>query len=232
MLASAAKRLLHLLNLIYYQLYLGPRGRGRTHLADYWEGQYRSRMDVFDSAEELTRYAMVGAYIAYYCGRSPAILDVGCGYGRLLELLGQGAVRRYVGIDRSPTAIERLRGRAGGDVAFDVADFTTWTPTERFDAIVFNEVLYYVADPVAVLRRYAAALTDDGVIIVSIFEHHNSRLIWRDIHRRFAAVAAVRLKTLAGATKGEETDVRVLRPRRRAAAAAPTRRQARPGETR
>ena len=41
---------------------------------------------------------------------------------------------------------------------------------ERFATIVFNEMLYYTADPVGLLRKYSALLWQGGVVLCSIYE--------------------------------------------------------------
>jgi 2-polyprenyl-3-methyl-5-hydroxy-6-metoxy-1,4-benzoquinol methylase len=41
---------------------------------------------------------------------------------------------------------------------------------ERFDSIVFNEMLYYADDPIGLLKRYAFLLREGGVILCSIYQ--------------------------------------------------------------
>ncbi|MHC4985658.1 MAG: class I SAM-dependent methyltransferase [Planctomycetota bacterium] len=52
--------------------------------------------------------------------RSPAILEIGCGAGQLAHYLHDLGLRRYVGVDFSPAAIELAR--AASPQAFEVAD--------------------------------------------------------------------------------------------------------------
>lgn len=41
---------------------------------------------------------------------------------------------------------------------------------DRWDCIVFNEVLYYSRDPLYLLRKYAKLLLPGGKIIISIYQ--------------------------------------------------------------
>lgn len=207
---QAGGRVLRAAELAYYELFLGPRGRGRPAPVEVWDAQYRrGHWRFLASADELPRYAVIAGYIRCL-DRRPAVLDVGCGHGQLLMALGKDAVSAYHGIDISAAAVAQARGRACATAGFEQADFTRWRAPRTFDAVVFNEVLYYARHPVRAVERYADALAADGVMIVSMFRHRNTRLIWREIGRRFVVCDAVEVKN----RKGEVVDVRLVRPNR------------------
>jgi SAM-dependent methyltransferase len=42
-------------------------------------------------------------------------------------------------------------------------------PKNKFDVIIFNEVIYYLDDPLKELERYSEFLTKDGFFIISIY---------------------------------------------------------------
>jgi 2-polyprenyl-3-methyl-5-hydroxy-6-metoxy-1,4-benzoquinol methylase len=87
------------------------------------------------------------------------ILDVGCGEGLLADKLTVLPYRQFVGVDISSTAItnaQRLLGDAR--TAFVAADAHDFVPETPFDIIIFNQCLYYMPDPVGMIRRYAAFL--------------------------------------------------------------------------
>jgi SAM-dependent methyltransferase len=52
--------------------------------------------------------------------------------------------------------------------AFFAADGEHYVPTEQFDIIVFNEVLYFFRDPLGAVERYASSLRSGGILLVSI----------------------------------------------------------------
>ena len=107
---------------------------------------------------------MLAGYLRHF-KPGGAILDVGCGEGVLAERLGAGDYRRYVGVDLSAAAIEKAARSGAPDTAWTAADGQSYAPTETFDAIVFNEVLYFFADPPGTVERYAHALNEGGVLL-------------------------------------------------------------------
>lgn len=208
MLHSLLRRAYQTGGLVYYYLFLGPRGRGRPATTDRWDAQYRTgHWDNFETVDEMPRYAVIGSYIRNYAV-SPTVLDVGCGYGRLLTELGQSSFADYVGIDLSEEAINRAQRLAGPNVRFCVADFTGWRTDSAFDLVVFNDTLYYADHPLAVLEHYAGMLVEGGAIIIGMFRHRNTMVIWRDIGRCFKFIHSLEVKN----GKGELTDIRVLVP--------------------
>ncbi len=211
------RQALRVVGLAYYEMFLGPRGYGCPVPANTWDSQYRTgHWDNFESLDELPRYALIAAYIRNHPA-PPAILDVGCGYGRLLTELEGFPLREYVGIDLSTEGVSKARACVRARVAFEVADFTEWRPPSRFDIVVFNESLYYASRPIQVLSRYFDALEEDGLVIVSMFRHRNTKIIWKNIARHFLTIGAVEVKN----GKGELTDIRVLkRPRHQRGAGA------------
>jgi trans-aconitate methyltransferase len=140
-------------------------------------------------------------------GRAASILDVGCGKGRLRGLLSLLPLRRYVGLDFSPAAVEAATREAFPSSTFLVADMHEWTSEERFDAIVFNEVIYCSSRPAEVLARYAGMLVEGGHLVVSVFE--NSAAVWEPIEAAFETVDLTRVTNAAGAT----WQVRLLKKR-------------------
>lgn len=165
--------------------------------------------DSLDSIDESAHCAVIAGYV-HYLFVSPTILDVGCGRARLLKLLNTTCLKSYLGIDLSVEAIRQAESLAIEKAAFEVANLEEWNPTERFDAIIFNESLYYAqAHPANVLSRYAQALNKDGVMIVSMYRYGNHRMLWKNIEKHFAAVDSTTVKN----RKRQVWDIRVLRQR-------------------
>lgn len=88
---------------------------------------------------------------------APAVLDLGCGDGALLEVVFDAfPAARGVGVDGSPAMLDRARARfAGGPdagrVQFLSADFSQsgWVdglPTREFDAIVSGFAIHHIED--------------------------------------------------------------------------------------
>jgi SAM-dependent methyltransferase len=206
---SLLKRLYQNAGLAYYFLFLGPRGAGRPILATKLDAQYSEGIwdRNFESPDEIPRYAIVASYIRRRA-TPPSVLDVGAGNGRLVADLHLGDLKAYLGTDISAEATAQARERyPHANVEFEVADFEDGPPEGEYDVIVFNDALYYARDPVAVLERYAARLTPDGALIVVMFRHRNTMVIWKQLARRFEFLNTVEVTD----RKGELTDIRILR---------------------
>lgn len=117
------------------------------------------------SEVEAPRYAAVREAVARWTDNG-FVLDVGCAQG----ILAHGLVcRRYVGVDRQAASLRLAEARTLSDCEFVFADADDYRPDEPPDAVVLNEVLYYLPDPVVTARRYADQLAPDGVLVVSVF---------------------------------------------------------------
>jgi trans-aconitate methyltransferase len=155
----------------------------------------------------MPRYAILASYVRHRA-EPPSILDVGCGNGRLVADLPLDRVASYLGTDVSPEAIAQASGRyVDAKVAFEVADFAAWCSEAKYDVIIFNDALYYARQPLAVLEAYAAMLQPDGALIVVMFRHRNTMVIWKQLARCFETLDSIEVTD----RKGELTDIRVLR---------------------
>lgn len=208
--ARLRARVLRVLGLAYFALVPGPHGGGRPQSAGLWDVQWRRGDWAFLGAlEELPRYAVIAGLIRSVSA-APAVLDLGCGHGQLWTLLGSGAVSSYLGIDISREAIAQARRRSTEPARFEAADLATWVPARRVDVVVFNEVLYYLPDPVAVVERYLGQLSEDGIAIISMFRHRTAPGIWRDLQRRYALRDVAKVENRLG----ELIEIRIVqRPR-------------------
>ena len=72
---------------------------------------------------------------------APSVLDVGCGFGGLLDHAKfRGTALDYTGIDIVPAMIEHGRARHA-DARFETASIFEFEPGKRFDYVVCNGVL-------------------------------------------------------------------------------------------
>lgn len=145
------------------------RARPRGDLpqpAASWDEQYSGgRWAFLASAGERARFAVIVGLLSE--GVNPAVLDVGCGDGVLYQRFRASGCSRYVGVDLSAVAVANAAAAAGPEATFVAANAATYQPEGPFDRIVFNEVLYYLHEPLATVRRYAETLTPGGRLIVS-----------------------------------------------------------------
>jgi len=136
-------------------------------------------------ARESVRYQAVRGLIEKYV-RHGFVLDVGCSQGILQEGLTYG---RYVGIDSFAEPILRAAVKSDERTAFHHADGSSYVPDQPPDAVVLNEVLYYLPEPLAVVIHYANLLAPGGVLIVSVYSRAWAmRRLLRQISSRFPLV--------------------------------------------
>jgi 2-polyprenyl-3-methyl-5-hydroxy-6-metoxy-1,4-benzoquinol methylase len=203
---SGTVRLLHRL---HYLFLLAPRGYGKPIPKDTWELQYQQGYwNYLYSLDEMAHYMVIVGYVQYI-HKSPTILDVGCGHGRLLKLLHPFGFASYLGIDLSAEALKQAEALGIKDTRFEEADFTVWEASSRFNLIVFNEALVHAKWPAEVLLRYGRWLEKDGSIIMSMFRYGNHRTLWKNIGKYFATTHATTVKN----AKGMTWDIRVLQPK-------------------
>ncbi len=117
------------------------------------------------------------------------LLDIGCGAGRMLELLAPRA-ETAVGVDLSPAMLGVARAQieqAGlRNVQLRQGDIYA-LPVEGggFDLAVVHQVLHYLDTPARALREAARALAPGGRLIVVDFAPHQCELLReRHEHRR------------------------------------------------
>lgn len=97
------------------------------------------------------------------------ILDVGCGTGRLGEMLKRSETGRKVyGIEYNPAVAAVARKVLDGVLIGDLQTMEITFEREFFDCIIYADVLEHLLDPAAALRKLTPFLKRNGVIVCSI----------------------------------------------------------------
>jgi 2-polyprenyl-3-methyl-5-hydroxy-6-metoxy-1,4-benzoquinol methylase len=170
-------------------------GLGDTPVSkDVWERQYQTgKWSYLQQLDELPRYSIITGYLQFL-KPNPAILDVGCGEGLLFRRYRPYGYARYVGVDLSAAAQQLLAAEQDERTMFVCADANSYEPRERFDAIIFNESLYYLDSPLAVIDRCMNSLNDQGMIIVSTFEgSYRACAILKELQERYTLFDETRI---------------------------------------
>lgn len=170
------------------------RSDGLLQSAQNWEAQYAAgRWDFFAQLPELARFSILAGYI-WHLKPGGAVLDVGCGQGVLQRRLPGSAYSRYVGIDVSASAIAVAQQQQNERSTFLAADVENYSPAERFDVIVFSEVLCCLRDPLQTVERYARSLNPEGLLLVSLCTaaRGSATILWR-LKRAYATVDEIRV---------------------------------------
>jgi SAM-dependent methyltransferase len=125
------------------------RGRGILGRAIF-------RMFPQPELRELRPLARVGL------SRNSRILDVGCGSGRLLQLLKEAGFERVLGVD---PYIEGDRQCANG---LRILKRSLQQVAGEWDLIMFHHSFEHIPDPLETLQHSAAILSNDGCCLIRI----------------------------------------------------------------
>jgi SAM-dependent methyltransferase/DNA-binding transcriptional ArsR family regulator len=118
-----------------------------------------------------------------------ALLDLGTGTGRMLQLVG-GRALRSVGVDSSHAmlAVARANLEKAGLTRVELRQGDIYAlPVERnaFDVVLVHQVLHFLDDPARAIREAAAALAPGGRLMVVDFAAHELEFLReRHGHRR------------------------------------------------
>lgn len=155
-----------------------------------WDHQYRQgTWDYLNSTDEIPRYSVLGSYMKFL-GRPISLLDVGCGEGLVLKFCEREWLKIYTGLDISQTALDKIKTLLPTDTLI-CSTLEDCSINNKFDVILFNEVLYYTSDPESQLMRFRDYLKPEGYILISTYKKsgwfsRNSRGIqnvWRLVEK-------------------------------------------------
>lgn len=133
----------------YRRLYVGTE----KPTEDYFQSRYRGGKATFDYLSEHVDIA----------GKS--ILEVGCGSGAILKYLhDSGATVK--GIDLSSEYLSYGRERYAIDLS--VSNLFDLPETQKFDIIIYSDVLEHILDPKCHLEKIKKLLKKDGVLYIRV----------------------------------------------------------------
>lgn len=119
---------------------------------------------------ETSRYLKIVEFIKETNIEKPKILDLGCGFGSLRKNIQVEDFSHFLGIDLSDTAIYQAKKKNYEKTQFLVSDIQRYSSNEKYDVIVFNEVIYYLDDYMETLKYYSNFFNDgQGYFIISIY---------------------------------------------------------------
>jgi SAM-dependent methyltransferase len=112
------------------------------------------------------------------------VLDVGCNYGFFLhEAIRRGA-SKAVGIEANPESFRIANTLAtlwGGKIAVHEGLLEEVELKEKFDVVIFLNVIHHVTDPIPVVRKLAALCR--GTLIVEFRQPHDEQFVQECFHR-------------------------------------------------
>jgi SAM-dependent methyltransferase len=153
-----------------------PRAPG-ARVQAHFEANASAFDDLYEDERLLQRLLRPGLFrrreLALEAVRSyeqPRVLDVGCGSGRIGELILRERAREWVGVDFSEPMLELARKRLAsfGERALIVhGDFLAVPLEGRFDVVVALGLFDYIADPAPFLARMHALCAPSGSLVAS-----------------------------------------------------------------
>jgi 2-polyprenyl-3-methyl-5-hydroxy-6-metoxy-1,4-benzoquinol methylase len=153
------------------------RDNARENRKDSWQ---RLR-----GSNEAARYRAVRSVTERYA-RNGFVLDVGCSQGILQEGL---SYTRYLGVDNCEQSILLAGPKSDPRTQFVCADGSNFIADQPPDAVVMNEVIYYLPDPIGAVMHHAERLAPGGVVIISVYARTwSSRQLLRAIAKRLNLV--------------------------------------------
>jgi trans-aconitate 2-methyltransferase len=91
------------------------------------------------------------------------VLDAGCGSGRVTQLLLERLPRgRVIGVDASPSMIDKAREALGDDVELIVSDLLDLSLSEPVDVVFSTATFHWILDHRRLFARLHAALVPGG----------------------------------------------------------------------
>ena len=166
--------------------------------------------------------ARVEQTIAQLIGSKPvhALLDLGTGTGRMLEVLAPLAARA-VGVDQSPAMLSVARcnlERAGvRNVQLRQGDIYA-LPVERaaYDLVIVHQVLHFLDDPARALREAVRTLAPGGRLVVIDFAPHREEALREEHAHRRLGFERTEIEGFMSDAGVEPTEFRALAPGERA----------------
>jgi 2-polyprenyl-3-methyl-5-hydroxy-6-metoxy-1,4-benzoquinol methylase len=153
------------------------RDNARENRKDSWQ---RLR-----GSNEAARYRAVRSVTERYA-RNGFVLDIGCSQGILQEGLSYA---RYLGVDNCEQSIRLAAPKSDPRTQFVCADGSNFVADQPPDAVVMNEVIYYLPDPIGAVLHHAQQLAPAGVVIISVYARTwSSRQLLRAIAKRLHLV--------------------------------------------
>jgi trans-aconitate methyltransferase len=108
-----------------------------------------------------------------------SVIDVGCGNGWVCrKLQSYDNCSKVVGIDGSNEMITKAEKKGAGE--FHLATLPGWKPSQKFDLIHSMEFLYYLQDPLEMLKIFFNEWLDDKGILIAGVDHYSENTASHD----------------------------------------------------
>jgi len=151
----------------------------------------------------------------YIKNKNIKVLDIGCGAGTVCFYIANKG-NSVLGFDISPKAIKACRDSSrimGLDniARFRTVNFPNQTVSEKFDLIIFSEVIEHLQDDALALKKIYKMLNNKGILIITT-PSKNAPLFKLGYAKGFdKKVGHLRRYTIEGLSKQcKDTDLKIL----------------------
>lgn len=103
------------------------------------------------------------------------VLDIGCGYGGLYEIVAGLGINKYIGVDITPKALEVAIAKYP-NAQFICGDFHRLSELfgkQKFEIVFILDTLEHSVDPLLVLTQCRQILTPDGKLMIIVPNYAN-----------------------------------------------------------
>jgi 2-polyprenyl-3-methyl-5-hydroxy-6-metoxy-1,4-benzoquinol methylase len=163
-------------------------GRYNPNTANYWDRRYRSGEYQTFEAE---RYGDLHREVVRFVRPSTRVLDVGCGTGRLMEIL-RNLGCSCVGVDISQVAVDIVQQKGFPAFRSKLPNLPQDLEDSSFDVCTIVETLEHVTNPTKTLENLSKVLKrESGFVIVCVpddcmkpeeFDEHVSSFSAHSLH--------------------------------------------------
>ena len=122
---------------------------------------------VIDTSNKNNSHTLAIDFIVEDARAGLKILDAGCSEGYLGGYL-QSLGHHVIGVEMNPIAANKAREVIGSVFTGSILEYLSHDVYQRFDVILFGDVLEHIANPQEVLEVCQSRLNDGGFIIVSL----------------------------------------------------------------
>ena len=169
------------------------RGETILNTPEYWDSSLSSWAGTYlgGTIQVDVRNAITALLIKKFAPHAKSVLDAGCAGGSLSSWLDE-KYDQYLGVDISQVAISEAkkltenRKERPAKIDFAISDLRAFEAKEKFDIIVFNEVLYYLKIEYLeeVINHYLNFLLPGGTMIISFKKDALSKLMHKQIRKQ------------------------------------------------
>lgn len=164
---------------------------------EHWDRQFaKGKWDFLTKASiDQGHAAIIGLLCRELAKESKIkVLDVGCGNGLVTGTVTTlCSACEYTGFDISQVALDKLKEQYGNVTLFCADANNPPDFKEKFDVILFAEVLLYL-DFERILATYKQFLNEDGVYIISLYDSWRTKLIWMRANKHLHHVLDYQVK--------------------------------------